>query len=98
MEHGGIRPGAGRPKGSQASHTLKAQAFQERLIERVLEEQEPIIEALISQAKEGKIPALKEIFERVLGRVRPALGEETTLPISILAGYEQNRLFGNIST
>ncbi len=69
MERGGKRPNSGRPKGSLASHTIQAQALKQRLVKRVLEEQEPIIEALIKQAKEGQIQALKEVFERVLGKV-----------------------------
>jgi len=70
MKHGGKRLNAGRPNGSKATHTIQAQALKERLIERVLDEQEPIINALIKQAKKGQIPALREVFERVLGRVK----------------------------
>lgn len=80
MAHGGKRQNSGRPKGSKASHTIQAQAFRERLIQRVNEEQEPIINALIKQAKAGQVQALKEILERVLGRVKTTLEVEKSDP------------------
>ena len=65
---GGKRPNAGRPKGSKASHTLQAQIFRSRLIQRILEEQEPIIQTLIDQAKAGHPGALREVLDRALGK------------------------------
>lgn len=73
MKHGGKRPGSGRPKGSQATHTLQAQEFRKLLIERITQEAEPIIEALIKRAKSGDISAIKEAHERVLGKVKDNL-------------------------
>ncbi len=68
MEHGGKRTGAGRPAGSRAAHTLEAEAVRQHLIAEVIKNKESIVAALIKQAKEGKIPAIRELFERVLGR------------------------------
>lgn len=68
MQHGGKRTGAGRPQGSKAAHTLEAEAVRQHLISEAIKNKEAIIAALIEQAKEGKIPAIREPFERVLGR------------------------------
>ena len=76
MPKGGFRPGAGRKK---APHTIEAEAYRKRLIERVLEEKDPIITALIMKAKKGDVMALKEINDRVLGKAHQQVGldEET---------------------
>lgn len=66
MAKGGKRKGAGRKK---ASHTIKAEAARKYLIEQVIKEIEPLVKALIKQGKAGNITALKEIFDRALGRV-----------------------------
>jgi|SRR6185436_4736730 len=68
MDHGGNRSGAGRPKGGRASHTLEAQAFREYLIQEVVKNKEAIVASLIEQAKAGKIPAAKELLDKVLGK------------------------------
>lgn len=68
MAHGGTRSNAGRPQGSKASHTLEAQAFREYLIQEVVKNKEAIVASLIEQAKAGKIPAIKEILDKVLGK------------------------------
>ncbi len=66
--HGGLRSGAGRPRGSIAPHTIQAQEFRVALIEEVRKAQGPIIKALVDQAKKGNVTALKEVLDRVLGR------------------------------
>lgn len=48
---GGKQPGAGRPKGSKASHTLEASKARQYVIERVVSEMEPILTAQIDSAK-----------------------------------------------
>lgn len=71
--------GGGRKK---ANHTIQAEAYRKRLIEKVIKKQDPIIEALITRALTGDIPAIKEIQERVLGRPKESLelsGTETFL-------------------
>ena len=70
MAKGGYRPNAGRPK---AQHTIQAEALKAYLIEQVVAEKEPLISALIKKAKSGDVPALKEVFERVLGKVKESL-------------------------
>lgn len=68
MSNGGRRPGAGRPKGSKAKHTIQGEAYRAALIAAVLKEKAPIIQALIAKAIGGDVPALKEINDRVLGK------------------------------
>ena len=80
MARGGYRPGSGRKKGSKASHTLAAETFRKTLIERVIKEKTPIITALINKAKKGDVLAIKEINERVLGKVtQPVAYDKDTL-------------------
>lgn len=68
MKHGGKRTGAGRPIGSKAPHTLEAEAFRQYLITEAVKSKQAIVASLIQQAVEGKIPAIKEILERMLGK------------------------------
>ncbi len=68
MGYGGKRQGSGRPKGSRATHTLEAQAFRQYLIEETIKNKEAIVASLIEQAKAGKLPAIKEILDKVIGK------------------------------
>ena len=89
MSRGGYRPGAGKKKGYKASHTLQAEQVRKFLIKKVLKEKEPIIDVLIELAKKGNIQAIKEILERVLGKVKEQLelgGGETPIEIVIKKG------------
>jgi hypothetical protein len=83
MAKGGKRPGAGRKK---ASHTIQAEAFKAFLIAEVIKEKQPIVAALIAKAKSGDVPALKEVFERVLGKPIPILPDDegATLPFALI--------------
>jgi hypothetical protein len=68
MAHGGKREGAGKKKGSKASHTLQAQELKKKLIESFGAEADEIYKALITKAKTGDIPAIKEVLDRVWGK------------------------------
>jgi len=57
----------------KAQHTIQAEAFKKFLIERVIKEKGPIIEALIKKGKKGDVQALREIFDRILGRANQSL-------------------------
>lgn len=65
---GGKRKNAGRPKGTVAKSTLEAQKAKEELIKMYIENIRPINEALIAKAKEGDLPAIKELHDRVWGK------------------------------
>lgn len=80
MIKGGYRPGAGRPK---AAHTKQAEALKKYLIERVVFEKKPLIDALIEKGKKGDVMALREILDRVLGKVIQPIGTEQNQPIVI---------------
>ena len=62
---GGKRPGAGRKKGFSAKNAEEARRV---LSEMVMKEISPIGEALIAKAKEGDIPAARELFDRAFGK------------------------------
>jgi hypothetical protein len=68
MSNGGKRPGAGRKKGSVAKHTLEAQEFRKRLIQRVTPVWDDIIDTMIEKAAMGESWAIKEINDRILGK------------------------------
>ena len=51
MAQGGKREGAGRKKGSKASHTLLAEQMRAKLIQRVDKEFTPLVDAQVDLAK-----------------------------------------------
>ncbi len=58
----------GRPVGSKSAVGLKIEEAKAILIKAYMENIMPINESLIKKAKEGDIPALKELHDRVYGR------------------------------
>jgi hypothetical protein len=85
MAKGGKREGAGR---KVALHTIQSQKLRAYLIARVLKEQGPLVDALIFEAKNGNVPALKEVFERAIGKVpnvlEPGGDGEFELPFTLV--------------
>lgn len=73
MTYGGARPGAGRKKGSKAPHTLEAETYRKVLIQKIVENAKPLAEALLAKGLTGDVPALKEINERALGKVKDSV-------------------------
>ena len=73
MSKGGYRPNSGRKKGSKASHTLQAEVLRKYLIEEVIKQKSPLIQALINKGLTGDVSALREIFERSIGKVSDKL-------------------------
>jgi hypothetical protein len=67
---GGRRTGAGRKKGFAAKNAEEARRI---LSEMVASEVVPIAQALIARAKEGHIPATRELFDRAWGKAPQAL-------------------------
>lgn len=65
MAKGGKREGAGR---KIANHTIAIAEARKRLVEEYLKVQGPIDQALIKKAKDGEIPAIKELYDRVYGK------------------------------
>lgn len=68
MARGGARPGAGKPKGTLASHTLEAQELKKALILGYKEKAKEINSALFAKALDGDVPAIKEVYDRVYGK------------------------------
>lgn len=73
MNHGGNRKNSGRPKGSLATHTLEAQTLRQYMIQEVIANKKELVEALIEKAKAGEVSALKEVFDRSLGKVKDSM-------------------------
>lgn len=71
--NGGKRQGAGRKKGSKASHTLEAEQYRKVLIATIIKHKKPLAEALVSKGLSGDVPALKEIHDRALGKSKESL-------------------------
>lgn len=65
---GGARTGAGRPEGSVASATLRAMQIREYICERLQQDAEEIYNILMDQARGGNVQAIKELFDRGLGK------------------------------
>lgn len=97
MAKGGKRPGAGRPKGSKDPNTLKAELFRSALIDKAIEEQGALLKALFKQAKAGNVPALKELFERVMGKAPQPFQDDdgnTILPFQLIVKQQTNEQSG----
>lgn len=73
MSKGGVRPGAGRPKGSKDPNTLVKERAMLVLREMVLAEIEPIAQALIKKGKTGDVQAIRELFDRAFGKAPQAI-------------------------
>jgi hypothetical protein len=78
MALGGKRPGAGRKPGVKAKI---AEEFNALLAKKMKEQAEPLINALIAEALKGNVAALKELFERLLGKVPQQLADEAGNPV-----------------
>lgn len=68
MPRGGRQPGAGRPKGSKGTHTIKAEQAREYFQKRLESELEPIIDKQIEQAKAGDDKARSDLYNRAYGK------------------------------
>lgn len=76
MASGGKRPGAGRKKGSKASHTLQAEAGRAFVVATIARHLKPLLAAMVEKAKEGNVQAFSELMDRGWGR--PAQAMELT--------------------
>jgi len=64
-QRGGKREGAGRPK---AIRTIERDRMMDYIAERIAEEGEPIVSALIEKAIKGDVMAIRELFDRGFGK------------------------------
>ena len=69
----GRKKTGGKMKGSKHKETLKREALRDFLIQEVIKEKIPLTKALIEKGKLGEVQALKEIFDRVLGKTTESL-------------------------
>ena len=84
-KHGGARKGAGSKLGAKYKKTIAKEAATMYLIRRIEENIEPLATALLQKALEGDMPALKEAFERGLGKVKEVHKMEGKLTIVDMA-------------
>lgn len=61
-------PGAGRPKGSKDPLTIQREALKKYILGRIIREKKPIIDELLKRAKKGELDAIRELFDRALGK------------------------------
>lgn len=69
-KNGGARPNSGPKLGAKYKKTIAKEAATMYLIRKIEENIEPLATALLAKALEGDMPALKEAFERGLGKVK----------------------------
>ncbi len=68
-QHGGKRQGAGKKKGTKASHTIEASIAKARIITRVSERIDELVDVLFEKAIGSKdVTAIKELFDRGFGK------------------------------
>jgi ribosomal protein L17 len=79
----GHKLGKGRPKKSKNQKTiareLQQKLFEEHLLQEILKEKEPIIKAMIKEAKKGNVKAGQEIFNRVIGKVIEKIEQDVNI-------------------
>ena len=73
----------GRPVGSKSKKTLEAEGYRAILMAKVFEKAKPLVEALVQKGLGGDIAALKEIHERVLGKVTDKVDVDIVLKIDV---------------
>lgn len=78
MPRGGRMPGAGRPKGSKDPLTIQREALKKYILNRIIREKKPIIDKLLERAKNGELEAIRELFDRALGKPVQDLGIDLT--------------------
>lgn len=80
--NGGVRPGAGMPKGKKTRKTIEKEKAAEYLMRRIGEKMEPIATALIDKALTGDVPALSITLDRGLGKVKDTHEIDATVHIA----------------
>ncbi len=89
MANGGARLGAGRKKGSKASHTIATEAAKAQLIADYIRNIKPINAALIKKAKKGDMLAIKELHDRVYGKsAQPIVGDKDNPVVVAITGMK----------
>lgn len=91
-KHGGARKGAGFPLGQKKRKTIAKEAATMYLIRRIEENIEPLATALIDKALTGDTTALKESFERGLGKVKETHDLNVRVQPPLDEVIEDNRL------
>ena len=78
MPRGGRQPGAGRPRGTKDPLTKQRETLKKYILARIIREKKPIIDKLLEQAKIGDKDAIRELFDRALGKPAQDYGIDLT--------------------
>ncbi len=78
MPRGGKQPGAGRPKGSKDPLTIQRETLKKYILSRIIKEKKPVIDKLLERAKAGELDAIRELFDRALGKPSQDVGVDLT--------------------
>jgi len=93
-----VKNKGGRPKGSLSNATKEAMIFRQFLVNRIKREKKPIIDALMTKAKGGDVPALRELFDRAFGKAKESIEifGENGGPIKLDVKLEEkiNKVYG----
>ena len=85
----------GRPLGSKDPHTLEREQARAFLISKIKENIEPIADALIGKAKQGDVPAIKELFDRAWGKPNQSISGLDNTPIQVDITDALNKVYGD---
>lgn len=88
---GGARPNSGPKLGAKYKKTIAREAAVAYLTRRIEENIEPLTNALIQKALTGETPALKEAFERGLGKVKETVQHEGNALNPILVRFLKDK-------
>ena len=90
MANGGRRPGAGNKAGSKRKKTIEAETKAEELKRMLAPHIEEVVKALVAKSKTGDSTAMKEFFERAVGKV-PQI-TDLKGDVSIMVKYANSRI------
>lgn len=85
MAKGGARPGAGRKPGPASIEREKMKAY---IAERIAENGEMIVNALLKKASKGDVLAVRELFDRGFGKATQAISNEDGVPFVLQIAQE----------
>lgn len=95
-KRGGARPNSGPKRGVKYKKTIEREILAKRLAERIGKKIDPLADALIETALTGDVSALRESFERSIGKVRDVHDVNVREMKPILGGI--TNVQGNYST
>ena len=78
----------GRPKGSFTEATKAALTFKELLAKKLVERQEPIVEALLEKCEKGDVTAIKEMLDRLFGQSKATIDSNVNQKVETVEQFK----------